>query len=190
MWAKNPHFNSFYMNILIQSNCFKPSKIQILLIGEAPPPNSDKHFYVVPQKYKPSKLTIDRDSSLPSTIFNHYFKRLPTDELEYEVFLKCLMNKGIFLIDIINERLEIKKWRQPVNQTSVSKLISNENLNDLKCRIKKLIQSDTKIIFLLPTGRPYVKKLREEFQDASFVNWKCFRLDTHEAEECEKETSP
>jgi hypothetical protein len=53
-----------------------------------------------------------------------------------------------------------------------------------------LVSTETKIIFLLPTGRPYVNKLMEKFISASFVRWKCFRLDIHEAEQCEKKTSP
>ena len=69
-----------------------------------------------------------------------------TIEREYKQFLKCLQERGVFLIDIINENLVIKKRGQPYNQVNIKKLISTKNLNDLKCRIKKLTKSDTKII--------------------------------------------
>ncbi|MCZ2393024.1 MAG: hypothetical protein LC105_04095 [Chitinophagales bacterium] len=164
---------------------YKPKDIRVLLIGEAPPSNGNRYFYKIPETYKPVGNVAD-DSSLTATIFNHYFVRRPNDPAEYEQFLKCLKERGVFLIDIINENLEIKKRGQPFNKENIKKLVSPENLSDLKRRIKKLTRSDTKIIFLLPTGRPYVKKLREVFLDVSFVNWKCFRLDIHEAEECER----
>lgn len=178
------------MKYSLYSECYKPTEIKVLLIGEAPPPNGKSYFYAVPEKYPTRITSIENDTSLPATIFNHYFGRRPNDTNEYKQFLKCLQERGIFLIDIINENLVIKKRGLPFNQVNINKLVSTKNLNELKFRITKLITSDTKIIFLLPTGRPYIKRLREEFPNVSFVNWKCFRLDIHEAQDCKEKTSP
>lgn len=178
------------MKYSLYSECYKPSEIKVLLIAEAPPPDGKTYFYSIPVKYSIPKSKIEDDTSLRATIFNHYFGRRPNDTYEYKQFLKCLQERGVFLIDIINENLVIKKRGQPFNEVNIKKLVSTKNLNDLKSRIKKLTTSDTKIIFLLPTGRPYINELRKEFSNVSFVNWKCFRLDIHEAQECKDKTSP
>ena len=84
------------------SEDFKPDAIKVLLIGEAPPPNGKSYFYTIPEKYPTIKYSIEDDTSLPATIFNHYFGRRPLNEKEYEKFLCLLKEKGVFLIDIIH----------------------------------------------------------------------------------------
>lgn len=164
---------------------YKPSIIKTLLIGEAPPPDGKTYFYHIPEKYSIPKSEIEDDTSLRATIFNHYFGRRPSDRNEYLKFLNCLKERGVFLIDIINENLLIKKRGQPFNQENINKLVSTNNLCDLQNRISNLVTKDTKTLFLLPTGRQYIKVLKESFSNSSFINWKNFRLDKNEANNCE-----
>jgi len=167
------------------ASTFKPQKTKILLIGEAPPPNGKSYFYAIPEKYPTRKYSIEDDTSLPATIFNHYFGRRPNNPEEYKHFLECLKERGIFLIDIINEPIEIRKKDRSLNQENIDKLISDNNLNELEIRINSLKNNDTKIIFLL-ARKKYLKSLRIKFPNYSFVTWKCFRLDISEAKNCEK----
>lgn len=164
---------------------YKPEAIKTLLVGEAPPPDGKTYFYKIPDVYSIPKSKIEDDSSLRATIFNHYFGRRPNDRSEYEKFLICLQKRGVFLIDIYDENLVIKKRGQPFNGVNIEKLVSAENIKKLKDKISKLVTPETKVIFVIPTGRPYTKELLKEFPNISCVNWKCFRLDIHEAEECE-----
>jgi len=164
---------------------YKPETIKVLLIGEAPPPNGTSYFYKIPDKYPSRNTTIENDISLPATIFNHYFGQRPKDPNEYSRFLECLKESGIYLIDIINEPLEIRKKDKSLNQENINKLISTENLNDLESRINSLKNNDSKVIFLLARTK-YLKSLRIKFPNYSFVTWKCFRLDITEAKDCKK----
>lgn len=173
------------MNYKKMSEKFKPDTIKVLLIGEAPPLNGKTYFYAVPEKYPTRKSSIEDDTSLPATIFNHYFGRRPNDTKEYEQFLGCLKEKGVFLIDIINLPLEIRKKDKSLNLDNIDKLISDENLNDLDKRINSLINKDKKVIFLLARTK-YLKKLKTKFPNYSFITWKCFRLDITEAKDCKK----
>jgi hypothetical protein len=166
---------------------YKPQTVKTLLIGEAPPPNGTSYFYKAPDKYPTRKSSIEDDTSLPATIFNHYFGRRPKDPQEYEQFLECLKEKGIFLIDIINEPLEIRKKDRSLNQDNINKLLSENNLKDLNQRIQSLTNKETQIIFLLARTK-YLKVLKNKFQNVSFITWKCFRLDITESDECLKES--
>lgn len=143
-------FNYKRMDYNTIARKYKPVMIKILLIGEAPPPNQTNYFYKVPDKYPTRKSTIENDSSLPATIFNHYFGRRPLNEKEYEKFLCLLKEKGVFLIDIIHKPLEIRRKDKSLNSENIDILVSPQNLNDLIARIEKLpITDETKIIFLL-----------------------------------------
>lgn len=164
---------------------YKPEKIKVLLIGEAPPLNGTSYFYKVPDKYPSRKTTIVNDTSLPATIFIHYFGERPKDPNEYSWFLEYLKESGIYLIDIINEPLEIRRKDKSLNQENINKLISTENLNELENRINSLKNNDSKVIFLLARTK-YLKSLRIKFPNYSFVTWKCFRLDITEAKDCKK----
>jgi hypothetical protein len=56
---------------------YKPESIKVLLIGEAPAQNGS-YFYKVPEKYPTRNSSIEDDTSMPATIFNHYFGRRGT----------------------------------------------------------------------------------------------------------------
>jgi hypothetical protein len=160
------------------ADIYKPETINVLLIGEAPPPNGESYFYKIPDKYSLKKTSIENDTSLPATIFNHYFGKRPIDKAEYIFFLNILKENNIFLIDILNEPIKIRE-RYKLNSENIEKLISDENLSKLQERIDYLKNEKTQVIFLLARNN-YLKALRRKFPYASFINWKCFRLDLHE----------
>lgn len=166
---------------------FKPHNIKIILIEEAPPPSGEKYFYKIPENYSPIN-SIEDDISLPATIFNHYFGRRPENSEEYKEFLICLMENGIFLIDMIDEPLKIrdKKEKGGINQTNLKKLFSDDNLCLLKDRIDKLIDQEAKFIFLIARNYKifWMNKLKEKFSEATFIKWKDFRLNTNEIKDC------
>ena len=67
---------------------FKPDVIKNLIIGECPPSNGNSYFYIpAPVNY----LT-----SMPGTIFAHYFQCIPTTENKYKEMLKVLKELGFF----------------------------------------------------------------------------------------------
>lgn len=174
------------MNYATIAKPYKPKCIKILLIGEAPPRNGKSYFYAVPEKYPTRNTSIENDSSLPATIFNHYFGRRPNDEIEYAQFLHSLKEKGIFLIDIINEPLEIRKKDKSINTDNIDILVSPKNLNDLINRINCLpITTETKIVFLM-ARKSYKKRLKDFLKnklvlELTFIAWKDFRMDTKES---------
>ena len=127
---------------------YKPEIIKTLLIGEAPPLSGKKYFYDIPKEYKPRNCTIENDTSLPATIFNHYFGTMPKNEKEYQIYLNLLKNRGVFLIDIINKNLEIRKKDRTLNKENIKLLVSEDNLKELKQRIRNISNENTKIIFL------------------------------------------
>ena len=153
-------------------------KVNTLLIGEAPPPDGYAYFYKVPYKYPIRNCTIENDTSLPATIFNHYFGKRPNDSNEYKKYLACLKDRGIFLIDIYNKAIPFRN--RPEN---IPLLKAKSNLDKLAKRIIKISNTKTTIIFLLARSS-YLKDLRINFPNASFINWKCFRLDITQAQQC------
>jgi len=158
------------------ANNYKPNIIKILLIGEAPPPNGKSYFYY-PDNYRKSAHSIEMDRSLPATIFNHFFNARPESVSEYEQYLCLLKEKGIFLIDIIDEPLQIRDGNN-INTENLEKLLSEENLDELNSRIFSLSQPDTEIIFLLARNS-YTKRLRDKFgKNVKYIKWKDFRMDT------------
>lgn len=162
---------------------YKPKKIDILLIGEAPPPNGTSYFYQIPPKYSLKNVSIEKDASLPATIFNHYFGRRPNDSVEYKKFLVCLEKRGIFLIDIINDPIRIRE-KNGLNQANLNKLLSPLNLADLQKRIDTLSHENTEVIFLLARNK-YKKVLQISFRNVKqFIPWKNFRLDTSQVKTC------
>lgn len=160
------------MNYTSLSREFRPDKIRILLIGEAPPPNGKTYFYLIPKNYKP-KGRIDKDQSLPATIFNHYFGKRPDDSLEYEAFLHKLRENEIFLIDMIEEPIRIRD-KNGIIKENIDILLSDKNIEALKNRIKSHGHEETKVIFLL-ARRNYKKRLKMLFEDSEFITWKDFR---------------
>jgi hypothetical protein len=147
---------------------YRPKKIKILLIGEAPPPSGKTYFYV-------PKVPV-RKGSLPATIFQHYFGRNPETEKEYVDMLKILMDEGIFLIDIYDEPIKIldktkPRWRDMENLDKVINEIPN-----LRGKIKKrqINIKDENITFLLARN-DYKKVIKQIFPDSKLVSWKKFR---------------
>lgn len=160
------------------SKKYKPDIVKILLIGEAPPPNGKSYFYKIPEKYPIRNYSIEDDATLPATIFNHYFGRRPNDPNEYESFLNCLKDKGVFFIDLFKEP---EKFRG--NKKNQEKIFTDDNIKHLEKEICSLGSDDSiKIIFLL--ARQYTKnhlnKLKSKFQHAAFIRWKDFRINVNE----------
>jgi hypothetical protein len=162
-----------------ESGKFKPNKINVLLVGEAPPPSGKKYFYKVPDNYKVSK-TVENDTSLPGTIFNHFFNRRPKNPKEYKRFLEELKSQGVFLIDMYNEPIRIRDRNEPggINNKNLEKIFSDENMTDLKNRIDELSTNKTIMIFLLARNyrKKYKDKIKITFPDAKLIRWKKFRM--------------
>ena len=153
---------------------YKPEdEIKILLVGEAPPPSGRKYFYSVPQNYKP-KSNIERDTSLPGTIFNHFFDKLPNNSSEYEKYLIKLKTNGIFLIDMYEHPIQVRNNKED----SLPIIFSDSNLENLDYRIQSLISEKSEIIFLLARTykKEYILKLKNKFNTAKFIRWIDFRL--------------
>ncbi len=163
------------INYLVESEKYRPGKITTLLVGEAPPPSGEKYFYVprIPDLSK----DIIRDSSLPSTIFYHYFKKRPETILEYLEMLSQLRKMGIFLVDIIDLPIRIRDDKGPrgINANNLELLIRQiPKLRD-KIKSRNIIIDDESIIFLLPRNH-YKKELKVEFPRSIYSFWSDFRL--------------
>jgi hypothetical protein len=152
------------------ANQYKPQKVTTLLIGEAPPNNGKSYFYKVPPNYKLKNVLVEKDASLPATIFNHYLKSRPNDATEYETFLQQLKQSGIFLIDMFEAPIEV---RENIDNRKV--ILSDSNMLDLKHRIGQYVQDERKIVFLLARNG-YTSELKKHFPLARFVSWKEFRI--------------
>jgi hypothetical protein len=92
------------------ANKYRPSVIKTLLIGEAPPPAGKSYFYL---PYQMSRASLENDTSLPATIFGHYFGRKPDDKVEYITYVESLKEMGIFLIDIVEQAIQIRDRKSP-----------------------------------------------------------------------------
>jgi len=162
------------------SDEFKPTKVELLLIAEAPPTNENSYFYI-PYNIGQTK-TRRKDSSLPATIFYHYFDRLPKDKDEYLEFLNCLCKNGIFLIDISDIPLNIRD-NHGINENNLNILISE--IPKLKNKIKDRIGiiKENKIKFLLPRNH-YIGKLQELFPESQYFSWVDFRMQTEIINNC------
>lgn len=154
----------------IYANQYKPNVIDTLLIGEAPPNNGKNYFYKVPPNYKPSGQHLIKDTSLPSTIFGHYFKSRPQNSREYDLLLKQLSDRKVFLIDMFEAPIEVRN-----NRKNMGIILSESNLKDLADRVSSLVHTNTKIIFLL-ARKGYEKRLKQKFSNAKFSYWKDFRI--------------
>lgn len=151
-----------------ERNKYRPELIQTLLIGEAPPPSGKTYFYV-PKSLQLGR-SIENDTSLPSTIFNHYFYKRPESINEYEQFLQELKRNGIFLIDILDEPIRIRGDKDNENY-----LITK--IPELRYKIKTLgIDLDEKHWIFLLARNSYKKDLNKEFPLAKKIRWKDFRL--------------
>lgn len=151
---------------------YKPAKIKTLLIGEAPPPPTEKnpnpnYFYIVPKNRQ------GHAESLPGRVFKHYFGDYAQSTEDYENKLDKLRDMGIFLIDIVEEPITVKAGRGvPENPESIQ--IIKEALPRLKKRIHELGISEKDVIFLIPKGRSYERYAKKLFTDSKFYGWREF----------------
>ena len=156
------------IDYLAQSENYRPDVIKTLLIGEAPPPSRKSYFYL-PARIK-RNVPIERNTSLPATIFYHYFKKLPKDEKEYHQLLINLQELGVFLVDIVDEPIKVRNSPEGLRRV----ITEIPNLRS-KLMQRDIIVSESEITFLL-ARRNYQKCIRAEFPKATLIRWKDFRL--------------
>lgn len=147
---------------------YKPKKINTLLIGEAPPPNGKTFFYI--PKHLSLAKDIKNDTSLPATIFNHYFGKRPENIKEYTCFLESLKSNGIFLLDILDEPLKIRE-----NKTNELYLINQLPNLRKKITLWNIDTPEENWIFLL-ARTSYKKYINIHFPKSSKVRWIDFRM--------------
>ncbi len=151
-----------------QSEKYRPVTITTLLIGEAPPSSGKRYFYL-PQKMSDAR-PIKGDTSLPATVFYHYFQRRPTTEDEYEALLVRLQKAGIFLLDICDEPIKVRGDKQ-----GVQRIIGEVSNLRGKIESRGIWVSDQDIVFLL-ARKNYLKHIRHEFPDSQHIRWIDFRM--------------
>jgi len=148
------------------ANKYKPDIIDTLLVGEAPPQSGKSYFYLPVNQVNAG--------SLPGTVFIHYFGILPQSKKEYIYFLEQLRRRRIWVIDIIDEPVEVwinrSKWIK--NPAGINK-ISN-NLPSLKKRIAELNINERDVTFLLARN-DYASKVRTLFPNSIKTTWSKFR---------------
>ena len=151
------------IDYIAEAEKFRPSHIKTLLVGEAPPSSGKRYFYV-PFNMSLS-LPIEKDRSLPATVFNHYFNRRPKDKEEYYLFLRRLQEKGVFLIDICDKPIKVRNCPKGLNQIidEIPKLRE-------KMTSRKIFIPDWEIIFLL-ARKNYIKKIKLEFPESNLIRW-------------------
>lgn len=161
------------------SEKYKPKKVKTLLVGEAPPLSEKKYFYL-PDKMNP-KRNIEYYRTLPATIFYNYLKEIPYSEQDYENLLFKLKENGIYLIDILDQPLRIRKYKlsekeknKKVEKNREILLEAIDNLRD-KIKDRKINVDDENIIFLLPR-LDFKKCLKNKFPKSNYIRWIDFRL--------------
>ena len=161
------------MDYIAQSEKYRPEVIETLLIGEAPPPNGKTYFYL-PTTLR-NNVPIARNRSLPATIFQHYFQRLPVDEEEYRELLAKLKQLCVFFVDIVDEPIRVRG-----SPEGVRRII--EAVPKLRAKLvrRNIVIDDERIIFLL-ARKGYQKRIRDAFPKSSLVRWKDFRMGTSRA---------
>jgi hypothetical protein len=147
---------------------FRPAAIRTLLIGEAPPPSGKAYFYI--PRAMITTRPIESDTSLPATIFHHYFATRPVNVTEYEALLGRLCDMGIFLIDICDQPIRVRNCC-----VGVARIIEEIPLLRNKLANQGIHVPDERMIFLLPR-RNYHAHIRRNFPKATCVRWKEFRL--------------
>jgi hypothetical protein len=160
------------INYFEESEKYKPPLVKTLLIAEAPPPSGNSYFYV-PRPMSVNR-SIENDTSLPATIFFHYFQMRPETEEGYIYLLNQLKEMGIFLMDIVDEPLRIREGYS-INERNLKILLYEIPNLRIKIKNRGIRISDDDIIFLLPRLH-YKKALMNEFPNSKFMRWKDFRL--------------
>ena len=160
-----------------ESQRFKPKQVKTLLIGEAPPSSGKRYFYV--PRPMSNQTAVEADTSLPATIFNHYFQRRPATVEEYVNLLNKLKDMGIFLMDIVDEPIKIRD-EGGINQKTLDYVISKIPQLRKRIRARGITLPDENITFLLARNN-YKKQLQEEFPHSRLIRWIDFRLSSEEA---------
>jgi len=155
-----------------ESEKYRPKRIETLLVGESPPPSGKSYFYV--PKPMSNSRPIRSDTSLPATIFYHYFLKRPETEAEYVDLLLRLKENGIFLIDICDDPVRVR-GNKGVIKKNLDRIIEEIPRLRNKMASRKISVAENDIIFLL-ARRNYLKYIREEFPTAKYFRWIDFRL--------------
>jgi hypothetical protein len=158
------------IDYLNESEKYRPAIITTLLIGEAPPPSGHKYFYL-PESMSASK-SIENDTSLPATIFHHYFQTRPATQENYLELLYKLKEMGAFLIDIYDQPVRVRERNKPPNIQPIVEAIPK--LREKMVR-RGIEVPDERIVFLLARNH-YKKVLQQYFPDSKTVPWIDFRL--------------
>jgi hypothetical protein len=153
---------------------YQPASIRTLLVGETPPP-SGKYFYL-PMPMYPAR-PIETDSSLPATIFHHYFGTRPQNVDEYHHYLVALQTAGIFLIDILDEPLKIRDRSFPngIHPENLAQVIAAIPHLQNKIQAREIDIAERNMVFLL-ARKHYRTHLRQAFPAAQYWTWKAFRM--------------
>jgi hypothetical protein len=115
-------------------------------------------------------VPIEKDRSLPATIFNHYFQERPKTKYQYVDFLLQLKEKGIFLIDICNEPVKVRG-----SPEGVARIIAEIPKLQQKMAARSIHVPDRDIVFLLARNS-YVKHIRDQYPESQRFTWKDFRM--------------
>jgi len=156
------------IDYLNESEKYRPDVIETLLVGEAPPPNGQTYFYM-PTALN-NRRAIRDDSSLPATIFCHYFLRRPEGKKEYVKFLNCLKKRGVFLVDIYDQPIKVRGSTE--GELKIVEAIPN--LYE-KLRERNIDMKMQRTIFLLARNS-YTKYIRRYFPYAERIPWIKFRM--------------
>ena len=156
------------INYFQESEKYRPETIKTLLVGEAPPSSGKTYFYV--PKPMSDKIPIQKDRSLPATIFNHYFQTRPTTKDEYVDLLLRLKKKGIFLIDICDDPIKVRG-----NPGGEQRIINDIPKLRNKIASRGIKVADEEIVFLLARTN-YLKHIRNEFPNSKHIRWIHFRM--------------
>ncbi len=156
------------IDYFLESEKFRPKEIKKLLIGEAPPASGKTYFYV--PKPMNTSIPIREDRSLPATILHHYFRQRPADVETYIQLLKCLQKMGIFLIDICDDPITVRR-----NPEGLERII--EEIPKLRGKMadREIHVPESNVIFLLARNN-YRKHIRREFPQARTICWIDFRM--------------
>ncbi len=163
------------INYFKESEKYRPKEVKTLLVGEAPPSSGKTYFYV--PKAMSNKRPIKNDRSLPATIFCHYFRERPERVERYIELLNKLKDRGIFLMDIVDEPIKIsdRKLKGGIIQENIEYLINQIPLLRNKISSRGIDIEDENIIFLL-ARKHYKRHLDEEFPNSHKIRWIDFRL--------------
>jgi hypothetical protein len=157
------------INYHIEAEKYRPSVIKTLLVGEAPPPSCKAYFYL--PRLMTETTPIERDASLPATIFHHYFRTRPNSIDAYTCLLRALKANGIFLIDICDDPIRVRG-----SKDGLSRIVSEIPRLRSKLAHRGISVADESIVFLL-ARRNYKRAIRDEFPNAKLIEWRHFRND-------------